>query len=342
MTDIERNLPEFDPRFVQLRHWANSVVENLPSYAPDNEAAAVFIDWQVVTGDASARRYFRASYLDQSFIVMDAPPPQAALDSFITIAAMLQASGLHSPQIFAEQPNAGFLLLEDLGETLLQSLLAVDRGQWLFDQISPLLAVMADKTATDGLPIYSASCLQAELDLLPQWFGQRHLGVSFSPSQQADWQYLCDQLITSAMAQPQVFVHRDFHSCNLHQLPDGSVGIIDFQDAVLGPLSYDLVSWLWDRYITWPRSELEAWIEQARLVVAPTIGAGQWLRQCEFMALQRNLKIIGIFARLHYRDNKQGYLAMAPRFIDYVLELLPRYPEFGPASDWLVPWLQAR
>ncbi|MDG2473076.1 MAG: phosphotransferase [Pseudomonadales bacterium] len=341
MTDIDANLTESDPRYRQLQQWAGSVVENLPSQI-NGPAAAVWMNWQAVTGDASARRYFRASYCDQSYILMDAPPPQEALGPFIDIASRLLASGLHAPSIFAADSEAGFLLLEDLGQTLLQSLLAADRGQWLFDQVSPLLSVMAKKTSTDGLPRYSATRLQAELDLLPQWFGQQHLGRCFSPSEQVNWQLLCDQLIASAEAQPQVFVHRDFHSCNLHQLKNGSVGIIDFQDAVLGPLSYDLVSWLWDRYISWPRSALETWIEQARLVLAPDISAAQWLRYCDFMALQRNLKIIGIFARLHYRDNKSGYLAMTPRFIDYVLDLLPRYPELGPASDWLQPWLQTR
>lgn len=341
MTEIDANLIKSDPRFVQLQQWAASVVENLAINTNDTVTAR-WMNWQAVTGDASARRYFRASYCSQSYIVMDAPPPEEALVPFIDIADRLEASGLHAPKIFAANPKAGFLLLEDLGDTLLQSLLAPDRGQWLFDLVSPLLSVMAIKTATEGLPLYSATLLQAELDLLPQWFGRAHLSRELSPSQQAEWQHLCDQLIASAELQPQVFVHRDFHSCNLHQLNDGSVGIIDFQDAVLGPLSYDLVSWLWDRYISWPRAALESWIEQARPMLAPELSSGQWLRHCDFMALQRSLKIIGIFARLHYRDNKDGYLAMTPRFIDYVLELLPRYPELGPAINWLQPWLQAR
>ena len=341
MTDIDANLTESDPRYRQLQQWVGSVVENLPIH-PSGAAKGILMNWQAVTGDASARRYFRVSYCDQSYIVMDAPPPQEALGPFIDIAGRLQASGLHAPSIFAADSEAGFLLLEDFGQTLFQSLLAADQGQCLFDQVSPLLSVMAKNTAADGLPLYNATRLQAELDLFPQWFAQQHLGQGFSRSEQVDWRFLCDQLIASAEAQPQVFVHRDFHSCNLHQLKNGGVGIIDFQDAVLGPLSYDLVSWLWDRYITWPRSALETWIEQARLVLAPDISASQWLRYCDFMALQRNLKIIGIFARLHYRDNKDGYLAMTPRFIDYVLDLLPRYPELGPACDWLPAWLQAR
>jgi hypothetical protein len=134
-------------------------------------------------------------------------------------------------------------------------------------------------------------------------------------------------LIASATAQPQVFVHKDFHSCNLLRTPPGP-GLIDFQDALRGPLSYDLVSLLWDRYIAWPRERLEGWMEQARQRLGPGIEPAEWVRCCDWMGLQRNLKIVGIFARLHYRDGKRGYLEMVPRFFRYLLEVLPRYPEF--------------
>jgi aminoglycoside/choline kinase family phosphotransferase len=138
---------------------------------------------------------------------------------------------------------------------------------------------------------------------------------------------LCARLIESASQQPQVFVHKDFHSCNLLQTPRGP-GVIDFQDGVRGPVTYDLVSLLWDRYIAWPRERLEDWMLQLRPRLAPSMEAGEWIRCCDWMGLQRNLKIVGIFARLRYRDGKSGYLEMIPRFYDYLLDVLPRYPEF--------------
>ena len=139
---------------------------------------------------------------------------------------------------------------------------------------------------------------------------------------------LCKLLLVNAAKQPQVFVHRDFHSCNLHVLTNSDdTGVIDFQDAVCGPLTYDLASWLWDRYITWPRDELLQWMEQAHAVLAPHVASAQWVRWCDLMGLQRNLKIVGIFARLYYRDGKSGYLEMIPQFAAYVLDVLSRYPE---------------
>ena len=153
------------------------------------------------------------------------------------------------------------------------------------------------------------------------------------------WQQLTQTLIENALAQPQVFVHRDFHSCNLHQLPNGDIGVIDFQDAVCGPLTYDLASWLWDRYITWPRSQLESWMLQARQTLAPQVDEATWIRWCDLMGLQRNLKIVGIFARLHYRDNKSGYLEMTPRFAHYISAVLPLYPELASSHVMLNKWL---
>ena len=135
-------------------------------------------------------------------------------------------------------------------------------------------------------------------------------------------------------------MHRDFHSCNLHRVDDGEPGIIDFQDAVLGPASYDLASWLWDRYISWPRASLEDWMEQARPLLAPLLEASHWQQCCDWMGLQRNLKIIGIFARLNYRDGKREYLELLPRFASYVRDVLPRYSAFKPVQNDLIDWLK--
>jgi aminoglycoside/choline kinase family phosphotransferase len=141
------------------------------------------------------------------------------------------------------------------------------------------------------------------------------------------WEQLCTRLIASAQQQAQVFVHRDFHSCNLLELSNGEVGVIDFQDGVRGPISYDLASLLWDRYISWPRARLEGWMEEIRPQLAPNVEAIDWIRYCDWMGLQRNIKIVGIFARLHYRDGKHGYLEMIPRFWSYVIDVLARYDE---------------
>jgi len=197
------------------------------------------------------------------------------------------------------------------------------------------LASMAQNVSSDGLPRYDQERLQAELDLFTDWYLGRHKRLVLDTGQKKNWQLLCIELQRSAAAQPQVFVHRDFHSTNLLYRQGRRPGIIDFQDAVRGPLSYDFVSLLWDRYIAWPRAQLENWIEAFRLLTAPDVEPGIWIRWCDLMGLQRNLKIVGIFARLHYRDHKDGYLQMIPRFYRYLLDVLPLYPEFSPFNELL-------
>jgi aminoglycoside/choline kinase family phosphotransferase len=179
------------------------------------------------------------------------------------------------------------------------------------------------------LPEYHSLKLQQELALFTDWYLRVHRNRPFTNSEWLDWNQLCVQLINSAREQPQVFVHRDFHSCNLLHIRGGQPGIIDFQDGVLGPISYDLVSLLWDRYIEWPRDRLEAWMMEFHQALNLDCDESTWIRWCDLMGLQRNLKIVGIFARLHYRDGKQGYLQMIPRFYGYLLDVLPRYPEFN-------------
>ena len=177
--------------------------------------------------------------------------------------------------------------------------------------------------------------LLEELELFPTWYLQRHKQYSIGCSQWDLWESLCTHLIQTAFEQPQVFVHRDFHSSNLLLLPGEQTGIIDFQDAVKGPLSYDLVSLIWDRYISWPRAQLLDWMEAFRLRQQLSLQPAQWQQYCDWMGLQRNLKIVGIFARLHYRDQKPGYLEMIPRFWAYIMDILRRYPQFQPMLDWL-------
>ena len=291
-------------------------------------AAEQLAPLEKVAGDASFRRYFRARLRDgRSFILMDAPPDKEDSRPFVDVAGRLLDGGVHAPAILASDLQEGWLLLEDLGDELYKQAFEQGDGATLMEPVFDVLERQAQLVSCEGLPAYDRGRLQSELDLFPDWYLTRQRLQVFNPDEQALWQELCDRLCRSAGEQPQVFVHRDFHSCNLMYLGDAAPGVIDFQDAVRGPLSYDLMSILLDRYITWPRAQLEIWIEQFRLRVAPDCEPDQWLRWCDWMGLQRNLKIIGIFARLAHRDGKSGYLELIPRFADYVRDVLLRYKE---------------
>jgi N-acetylmuramate 1-kinase len=285
------------------------------------------IELRPVAGDASFRRYFRLAADGGSLILMDAPPDREDSRPFVDIARRLRAAGLNAPEILRFDLERGFGLLEDFGDTLYREIFDAASADALMPGLLDALEGMAARVDCSGLPDYGASVLQAELDLFTDWYLGRHRERPLRGAERALWADLCNRLIESATAQPQVFVHKDFHACNLLRTPRGP-GLIDFQDGLRGPLSYDLASLLWDRYIAWPRRRLEDWMEQARLRLGPGIEPAEWIRCCDWMGLQRNLKIVGIFARLRYRDGKQGYLEMIPRFYGYLLDVLPRYPEF--------------
>ena len=293
------------------------------------------VTWEPLQADASMRRYFRGRHADATLLLMDCPPSEGNLAVFTDIDERLRAAGVRAPRVHAASHDDGFLLLEDFGDQLLREMLAADRGQYLLDLLLPTLAAMAQRCDAAGLPDFGATKLQQELDLFTDWFVARHLGANLDDGEQQAWLQLCTLLVDAAQSQPQCFVHRDFHSCNLLLLPGDEVGVIDFQDAVSGPVSYDLVSWLWDRYISWSRAQLEQWCEQARLALAPAIKPAQWQQYCDWMSLQRNLKIVGIFARLNYRDGKSHYLALLPRFASYVLDVARRYPQLAFAAPML-------
>jgi hypothetical protein len=282
---------------------------------------------QPVSGDASFRRYFRIATPGSSLILMDAPPDREDSRPFVDIAARLRSAGLNAPAIRAFDLEQGFGLLEDFGDTLYRDLLDPESVDSLLPGLFSILEGMAARVDTEGLPEYDDRLLQTELDLFPDWYLQRHRQRPLEGNERALWADLCETLIDAARQQPQVFVHKDFHSCNLLQTPRGP-GIIDFQDGLRGPVSYDLASLLWDRYIGWPRERLEAWMLEIRPRLAPGVAADEWIRCCDWMGLQRNLKIVGIFSRLRYRDEKEGYLEMIPRFYGYLLDVLARYPRF--------------
>ncbi len=281
-----------------------------------------------LAGDASFRRYFRLRDGAEHWVLMDAPPGKEDLHPFIEVAHKLSAGGVTVPAVLAEDHEQGFLILDDLGDVLLRDRLSPETASHWFPDLLDLLRRLAQDISCDGLPNYDRSRLQQDLELFPEWYLGRHKGIQLSCGQLDLWEDLATRLLLSAEAQPQVFVHRDFHSCNLLVQPEDRLAVIDFQDAVRGPLSYDLASLLWDRYIAWPRPQLEGWMEELRLQVAPNRSRDQWVREVDWMGLQRNLKIVGIFARLAYRDGKTTYLDLIPRFWSYLQDVFPRYPEF--------------
>jgi aminoglycoside/choline kinase family phosphotransferase len=313
------------------------MIEQRQKEAADWAAAALGLPGVAlspVSGDASFRRYFRLAAGGRSLILMDAPPDREDSRPFVDIAQRLRAAGLNAPEIIRFDLGRGFGLLEDFGDTLYREVFTAESAAGLMPGLFEVLRRMAAGVDCSGLPAYNAAALQAEMDLFPDWYLERHRQRRLRGGERKLWADLCAQLIESAARQPQVFVHKDFHSCNLLHTPRGP-GLIDFQDGLRGPLSYDLVSLLWDRYIAWPRQRLEAWMEEARLLLGADMAPAEWIRCCDWMGLQRNLKIVGIFARLRYRDGKLGYLEMIPRFYRYLLDVLPRYPELHPVQDLL-------
>ena len=280
-----------------------------------------------VSGDASFRRYFRFRSGGRSIILMDAPPEKEDSAPFIDIADRLRSAGLMAPGIIEFDLERGFGLLEDFGDTLYRDVISEGSVNGVFPELFALLDGMANRVDSSGLPLYSKAVLAGELGLFKTWYREIHRDRPLRKGEAAVWKNVCASLIDSALEQPQVFVHKDFHSCNLLQTANGP-GIIDFQDALRGPVSYDFVSLIWDRYIAWPRNRLEEWMKDVHAILRPDCGLEEWVRYCDFMGLQRNLKIVGIFARLKHRDGKEGYVEMIPRFYRYLLDVLPRYPEF--------------
>jgi aminoglycoside/choline kinase family phosphotransferase len=312
-----------DPRFNDLRQWLASLGGfDLESLRP-------------ASGDASFRRYFRVDSVRTTHVVMDAPPGKEDCRPFVRIAGYLQDMGLHGPRVERATIEQGFLLLSDLGsrQYLTELQAHAGRAEQLYGDAMQALATMQLKgTAFQReLPPYDEKLLRFELSLFSDWLCDRYLAVGFKGDEVREWHDGCDLLVASALAQPRVFVHRDYHSRNLMLLPENNPGILDFQDAVEGPLTYDLVSLLKDCYIQWPAERIQNWALGFRSMTptALSLTSDAFMRSFELMGVQRQLKAAGIFARLYLRDGKSSYLGDIPRTLNYILEIAPRYPELG-------------
>jgi len=281
---------------------------------------------EVASADASFRSYWRVGNGASTWIVMDAPPKQENTAPWLDIGARLHRAGLHTPQVLAADLNHGFVLMEDLGTRTYLPELNDTTADTLYTDAGNALARMQG-VDTAGLPVFDRAQMVMEMELMPEWFLRRHLG--FAPSRE-QWDIVeaaFTFLVGSALEQPRRFMHRDFHSRNLLITAANNPGIIDFQGAMLGPVTYDLASLLRDCYIVWPGERVQAWLEHYRLRFAAQIDAATFRRWFDLIGLQRHIKVLGIFCRLWYRDGKAGYLADLPRVLDYVLIVARAYPE---------------
>lgn len=294
-------------------------------------------DVRPASADASFRRYFRISYDGESVIAMDAPPEKEDVRPFIGVATRLGQLGLNVPHILQQDLAQGFLLITDLGDrTYLDALNGATVERMYGDALSALVILQAGIFQdSEFLPEYSHELLMREMELFREWYVARHLGAALDAKAQQVLTDAFESLARAALAQSTVWVHRDYHSRNLMLTGRNNPGILDFQDAVRGPITYDLVSLLRDCYVAWPRAQVEDWVKgyhelalQSGLPVCED--DQQFLEWFDRMGIQRHLKAIGIFARLNHRDNKPGYLNDIPRTVGYVLEVSHRYADLAP------------
>lgn len=317
-----------DQRLAALRRWLAG-----PLGGPEFSIAPA-------SADASFRRYFRVTLADaRSFIAMDAPPAHEDSAAFVRVAQLLRAAGVNAPAVHAQDLEQGFLLLTDLGTvTYLDALQEENAGELMRDAIAALLKWQL-ATRPDALPPYDEALLRRELALFPEWYVGHHLRRALSEAQRASWDALCAALVASALAQPQVYVHRDYMPRNL-MLCDPNPGVLDFQDAVIGPVTYDIASLTRDAFLSWEEERVLDWAarywegaKRARLPVDADFA--EYWRALEWMGLQRHLKVLGIFARLTYRDRKEQYLADTPRFLGYARAAAGRYGALAPLARLL-------
>lgn len=328
-----------EPRLRALRDWlTRTLALDVQSFAP-------------ASSDASFRRYFRVLHPGGSLIVMDAPPAHEDSRPFVAISSMLHGIGLNVPEVLEADLEQGFLLLTDLGDRRYLDVLDAANVERLYTDALDALELLQVRAPRDGsLPAYDRDLLLREMQLFPDWLLARHLGIEPDADTRALLEASFALLADAALEQPRVCVHRDYHSRNLMVMDARNPGVLDFQDAVAGPITYDLVSLLRDCYIAWPRAQVEAWAlaylqRPAIRALVGEVDEAQWLRWFDLMGIQRHLKASGIFARLWHRDGKSGYLGDVPRTLRYIVEAAAPYPELAPLQqlmrETVLPRLEA-
>lgn len=331
---IETSTSPADTRLTALKTWTSGI----DAVAGGEPVPA--------SADASFRRYFRLQSGANSFIVMDAPPAQEDCLPFVRIAGYLEAMRLNAPRVIEANLDEGFLLLSDLGSRQYLAELQQDASvapALYGDALAALATMQRRGAAYQGLlPPYDDKLLRFEVSLFHDWLCGTHLGISLTGEEERAWQDCCDVLVANALDQPQVFVHRDYHSRNLMLTDEGNPGILDFQDAVEGPFTYDLASLLKDCYVKWPAEQIWQWALDFYRAIEATmrdrVEEAQFRRYFELMGAQRHLKAAGIFARLNHRDGKSGYLQDIPRTLSYIVDLGGRYEEL----EFLVNLIEER
>ena len=326
-----------DTRQQQLEHWLSTVLVNIEL---NNTASKVDFTLTTASADASFRRYFRVhlpnAYLGNgTLIAIDAPPPQEDCTAFVKVAELLLAAGLNSPKVIAQDLQQGFLLLSDLGDDTYLSQLQSEKTSSLYSDATNALIKMQLASKPNVLPMYDEVLLTREMQLFPDWYVAKHLNATLNNEQQAVLNNTFTVLNQNILVQGQVYVHRDYHSRNLMITQQNNPGILDFQDAIYGPITYDLVSLLKDAYISWDEEKVIDWAvrywqpaKKAGLPVSDDFS--EFYRDFEWMGAQRHIKVLGIFARLSHRDGKDGYLKDMPIVMAYLRKVCERYVELRP------------
>jgi hypothetical protein len=314
----------------QLTDWLSSLFPSQPfTLAP-------------ASADASFRRYFRATFGDGSTrVVMDAPPQHENCEPFLHIGKLFEQAGTHVPHVYAQDLAQGFLLLSDLGNTTYLQALQTESPKQLYAAATDALIKIQLASRPAELPPYDQALLRRELDLFPEWYIGKHLGVTLNDKQKAKLEEVFQRILANNLAQPCVYVHRDYHSRNLMFVPDNNPGILDFQDAVYGPITYDLASLFKDAYVKWEEADIIDWLiqywEKARKAGLPVReDFGDFYRDYEMMGVQRHIKVLGIFARLYHRDGKDGYLKDMPLVMEYLHKACERYIDLKPLLNILL------
>lgn len=311
-----------DTRQQQLTQWLQSTLQHSE------------FKLTTASADASFRRYFRVHLADKTLIAMDAPPAHENCEPFVRIAKLFGDAGMHVPEVLAQDLQQGFLLLSDLGDVTYLSQLNDTTAPALYHDANMALLKLQLASKPGILPDYDETLLTREMQLFPDWYISKHLNVTLNDKQHAELQKVFGQLNQNILAQGKVYVHRDYHSRNLMLCHDNP-GVLDFQDAVYGPITYDLVSLLKDAYISWDEEQIIDWLARYWQVAKKqglpvSADFSEFYRDFEYTGAQRHIKVLGIFARLYHRDDKQGYLKDMPLVAHYLRKVSMRYIELKP------------